>query len=86
MLICLQLPSSHAVFVLSPGKGGDGIYLLLASFLCALGSIDLLIDKQELIRNKVLKANDLCDSDTMDVCVGRQFESKIFGFRIVFNP
>jgi len=48
----------------------------------ALGAIDLLIDKQELIKNKVLKANGLCGSDTMDVSVRRQFEGKIFGFRI----
>ena len=41
---------------------------------CALGSIDLLIDKQELVGNKVLKVNSLCGSDTMDVSVGRQFE------------
>jgi len=47
-----------------------------------LGTMDLLIDKQELIRNKVLKANGLCSSDTMDVSVRRQFEGKIFGFRI----
>jgi len=49
---------------------------------CALGSINLLIDNQELIKNKVLKANGLCGSDTMDVSVMRQFEGKIFGFRI----
>ena len=42
---------------------------------------DLLIDKQELVGNKVLKVNSLCGSDTMDVSVGRQFEGKIFGFR-----
>ena len=48
----------------------------------APGSIDLLIDKQEIIRNKVLKANSLCGSDTMDVSVRRQFKCKIFGFRI----
>jgi hypothetical protein len=50
--------------------------------LSALGSIDLLIDKQELIRNKVLKANGLCGSNSMDVSVRRQFKGKIFGFRI----
>ena len=50
-------------------------------FLEHLGSIDLLIDKQELIRNKVLKANGLCGSDTMNVSVRRQFEGKIFRFR-----
>jgi len=49
---------------------------------CALRSFDLLIDKQELIRNKVLEANSLCGSDTMDVSVRRQFKGKIFGFRI----
>ena len=54
--------------------------------LYAMGYIDFLIDKQELIRNKVLKANGLCGSDIMDVSVRRQFEGKIFGFRIVFNP
>lgn len=48
---------------------------------CALGSLDLLIDKQDLVRNKVLKTNGLCGSDIMDVSVGRQFEGKIFGFR-----
>ncbi len=47
---------------------------------CALGYLDLLIDKQELMSNKVLKANGLCWSDTMDVSVRRQFESKIFWF------
>ncbi len=62
------------------GKGE--IKYLPASFLCALGSIDLLIDKQELIRDKVLKANGLCGSDTMDVSVRRQFKGKIFGFFI----
>jgi len=46
---------------------------------CALGSIDLLIDKQALIRNKVLKANGLCGSGTMDVSVRRQFKGKFFG-------
>jgi len=49
--------------------------------LYALGSVDLLIDKQELVRNKVLEANSLCGSDAMDVSVRRQFEGKIFGFR-----
>lgn len=43
--------------------------------------MDLLIDKQELVRNKVLEANSLCGSDTMDVSVRRRFEGKIFGFR-----
>ncbi len=52
----------------------------------APGSIDLLIDKQELIRNKVLEANSLCSSDTMDVSVRRQFEGKIFGFRKFSEP
>jgi hypothetical protein len=47
----------------------------------ASGSIDLLIDKQELIGNKVLKASDLGGSDTVDVSVGRQFRGKIFGPR-----
>jgi hypothetical protein len=51
-----------------------------------VGSIDLLIDKQELIRNKVLKAKGLCGSDTMDVSVRRQFEGKIFGFRKFSEP
>jgi hypothetical protein len=50
--------------------------------LYALGSVDLRLDKQELIRNKVLKAKGLCGSDTMDVSVRRQFKGKIFGFRI----
>ena len=40
---------------------------------CTLGSLDLLIDKQELVGNKILKVNSLCGSDTMDVSVGRQF-------------
>jgi len=52
----------------------------------ALGSIDLLIDKQELVRNKVLKVNSLCGSDTMDVSVRRQFEGKIFRFRKKGEP
>jgi len=34
------------------------------------------------MRNRVLKANGLCGSDTIDVSVRRQFEAKIFGFRI----
>ncbi len=46
---------------------------------------DLLLDKQEFGRNKVLKVNSLCDSDTMDVSVGRQFEGKIFSFRKNFE-
>ena len=53
---------------------------------CAPGPLDLLIDKQELVRNKVLKVNSLCGSDTMDVSVGRQFEGKIFRFRKVSEP
>ena len=56
-------------------------YDILFLFFAHVGSIDLLIDKQELIRNKVLKANGLCGCDTMDVSVRRQFEGKIFGFR-----
>ena len=44
--------------------------------------MDFLIDKQALIRNKVLKANGLYDSDAMGVSVRRQIEGKIFGFRI----
>ena len=48
--------------------------------------MDLLIDKQELIRNKVLKANDLCGSDTTDVSVRHQFEGKIFGLRKISEP
>ena len=47
---------------------------------------ELLIDKQELIRNTVLKTNGLCGSDTMDVSVRRQFEGKIFGFRKISEP
>jgi len=57
-------------------------YDILFLFFAHVGSIDLLIDKQELIRNKVLKANSLYGSDTMDVSVRRQFKGKIFGFRI----
>ena len=57
-------------------------YDILFLFFAHVGSIDLLIDKQELIRNKVLKANGLCSIDTMDVSVRRQFKGKIFGFRI----
>ena len=55
------------------------IFFLIFTHMC---SIDLLIDKQELIRNKVLKAKGLCGSDTMDVSLRRQFEGKIFGFFI----
>ena len=55
-------------------------------FFRALEAIDLLIDKQELIRNKVLEANSLCGSDTMDVSVRRQFEGRIFGFRKISEP
>jgi len=57
-------------------------YDILFLFFAHVGSIDLLIDKQELIRNKVLKVNGLCGCDTMDVSVRRQFKGKIFGFRI----
>ncbi len=57
-------------------------YYILFLFFAHVSSIDLLIDKQELVSNKVLKVNSLCDSDIMDVSVGRQFEGKIFGFRI----
>ena len=42
--------------------------------------MDLLIDKQELIRNRLLKANGLRGSDTIDVSVGRQFEAKSSDF------
>jgi len=55
-------------------------YDILFLFFTYVGSIDLLIDKQELIRNKVLKVNSLCGSDTMDVSVRRQFGSRIFRF------
>jgi hypothetical protein len=56
-------------------------YDILICLFHALGAIDLLIDKQELVRNKVLKVNSLCGSDTIDVSVRRQFEGKIFRFR-----
>jgi hypothetical protein len=59
-------------------------YDILFLFFAHVGSIDLLIDKQELTKNKVLKAKGLCGSDNMDVSVRRQFKGKIFGFRI--NP
>jgi hypothetical protein len=39
---------------------------------------DLLIDKQKLVRDKVLQANNLCCSDTIDVRVRRQFDDKTF--------
>ena len=48
-------------------------YDILFLFFAHVGSIDLLLDKQELVGNKVLKVNSLCGSDTMDVSVGRQF-------------
>lgn len=48
-------------------------YDILFLFFAHVGSINLLINKQELIRNKVLKAKGLCGSDTMDVSVRRQF-------------
>ncbi len=57
-------------------------YDILFLFFAHVGSIDLLIDKQELTKNKVLKANSLYGSDTMDISVRRQFKGKIFGFRI----
>jgi len=41
--------------------------------------MDLLIDKQELIRIKLLEASDLGSSDTVDVSVRRQLEGKIVG-------
>ena len=46
---------------------------------------DLLLDKQELTRNKVLKVNKLRESETMDVSVRRQFESEIFRFLSTLN-
>jgi hypothetical protein len=55
-------------------------YDILFLFYAHVASIDLLIDNQELIRNKVWEANGLCGSETMDVSVRRQFEGKIFGF------
>jgi len=61
-------------------------YDILFLFFTYVGSIDLLIDKQELVRNKVLKVNSLCGSDTMDVSVRRQFEGKIFRFRKISEP
>ncbi|MHC4192280.1 MAG: hypothetical protein ACYSUB_21840 [Planctomycetota bacterium] len=42
-------------------------------------AVDLLIDKQKLIKNKVLKANGLYDSDAQSVNVRRQLIGKIFG-------
>ena len=57
-------------------------YVILFLFFAHVGSIDLLIDKQKLIKNKVLKANALCGSGIMDVSVRRQLKGKIFGFRI----
>ncbi len=57
-------------------------YDILFLFFAHVGSIDLLIDKQELTKNKVMKANSLCGINTMDVSVRRQFKGKIFGFRI----
>jgi len=48
-------------------------YDILFLFFTHVGSIDILIDKQELVGNKILKVNSLCGSDTMDVSVGRQF-------------
>lgn len=54
------------------------IFFLIFKHMC---SIDLLIDKQELIKKKVLKVNGLCRNDTMGVSTRRQFESKFFGFR-----
>jgi hypothetical protein len=46
-------------------------------FLWIARSIDLLIDKQELVRIKALKTSGLYSSDAMDVSVGCQF-SNIF--------
>ena len=48
-------------------------YDILICFFHAPGAIDLRLDKQELVGNKILKVNSLCGSDTMDVSVGRQF-------------
>ena len=45
-------------------------------------AIDFLIDKQELIRNKVLRVNSLCGSDARNASVRRQLKGKFFGFRI----
>ncbi len=49
-------------------------YDILFLFFAHVGSIDLLIDKQELVRNKVLKVNSLCVGYPLDVSVRRQFE------------
>jgi len=59
-------------------------YDILFLFFAHVGSIDLLIDKQELTKNKALNANGLYDIDAICVSVRRQFKGKIFGFRI--NP
>ena len=40
-------------------------YDILFLFFAHVGSIDLLIDKQKLTKNKVLNANGLCGSDTI---------------------
>ena len=40
-------------------------YDILFLFFAHVGSIDLLIDKQELTKNKALKANSLYGSDTI---------------------
>jgi len=50
-------------------------------FFVHVGSLDLLIDKQQLIRNNVLAANSLCANDTMDVSLRRQFKDRISRFR-----
>ena len=38
-------------------------------------AIDFLLDKQELVGNKVLKVNSSCGRYTLDVIVGRQFST-----------
>jgi len=60
-------------------------YDILFLFFAHVCSIDLLIDKQKLMSNKVLKASSLCGSDTMDVSVRRLLKGKIFGFRINYG-
>jgi len=61
-------------------------YDILFLFFAHVGSIDLLIDKQKLTKNKVLNANGLYDSDAICVGVRRQLVGKIFGFGLKTSP
>lgn len=61
-------------------------YGILFLFFTYVRYVDLLIDKQELIRNKVFEVNGLLGSDTLGVSAKRQFEGKFFRIRKKSEP